>query len=79
MKNWKSKLFLAIAAAGTAAQLTIAELQDMYDDSAVTTFQPDLLIQAWGAWLMTAIAITIGLKRLDNIDERVTQITEEKK
>lgn len=42
-------LGLMLTPLGTAWNTTLAELSDCYDDSVTTRFQPELLIQAWGA------------------------------
>lgn len=47
-------------------QLTIAELMDLYDESPTTVFQPDLLISAWGTWIVLAIVIFTGAQAVQD-------------
>lgn len=50
-------------------QLTIAELADMVDDKTTTVFQPDLLVSAWGQWLVIAILLFTGTDALTTARE----------
>lgn len=61
-----AKLKGVLMAAGAALigpfQLTIAELQDKFDESKTTAFQPDLIIGAWGSWVVVVIMLMAGSK-----------------
>lgn len=60
----KVKLLAIAAAIISPIQLTIAELKDKYDESATTVFQPDLVISAWGSWLVISISLLVGANAL---------------
>lgn len=65
----KAKLLAAAAALVSPVQLTIAELQDQYDESPVTTFQADLVIGAWGQWVVLLIILLVGSKAISDMKQ----------
>ena len=62
----KAKLLALLAGLASPVQLTIAELMDRYDESPTTVFQPDLLISAWGTWIVLAIVIFTGAQAVQD-------------
>ena len=62
----KAKLLALLAGLASPVQLTIAELMDLYDESPTTVFQPDLLISAWGTWIVLAIVIFTGAQAVQD-------------
>lgn len=77
----KAKLLAAAAALVSPVQLTIAELQDKYDESNVTAFQLDLVIGAWGQWFVLLIILLVGSKALADMKdakEELQSMREEK-
>ena len=65
----KTKLLAAAAALVSPVQLTIAELQDKVDDSATTVFPPDLVLSAWGNWVVLCIILLVGSKAVSDAKE----------
>jgi len=75
----KPLILAALAGIVTPLQLTIAEFQDKYDESTTTAFQPDLVIGAWGTWIILCVMIFVGAPALQKQKEVLKELDEIKK
>lgn len=72
--NAKKILLLVFGLCVGPLQLTVAELQDKYDDSPTSQLQPDLLIGAWGGAVVLFFVILAGQRINNEIRDLKSQI-----